>query len=232
MKGKIHSFQSLGTLDGPGIRFVVFMHGCNLSCGYCHNIDVCRGEYTEYTAEEVFQKVLKYKDYFGQTGGITVSGGEPLLQAEFVYELFKLCSDNGINTALDTSGSVYNDTVSKVLDCCNFVLLDIKMTNNDDYKKYIGCTITPVLEFLDELEKRNISTWIRQVIIHGINDNEENIMALKEIINGKSIILKTELLPFKNICISKYEQMGIDFPFKNYEATDRKIIDRLKKLLV
>ena len=161
MTGKIHSFQSLGTVDGPGVRFVVFMRGCNLSCGYCQNIDVVHGEYCEYTPQEVMDRIIRYKEYFEDDGGVTISGGEPLLQASFVKELLMLCKKNGIHTAIDTAGAVLNDEVLELLEYVDLVLLDIKMTNDADYKKYIGCSLSKPLRFLDELETRNVSCWIR-----------------------------------------------------------------------
>lgn len=231
MTGKIHSFQSLGTVDGPGVRFIVFMHGCNLSCGYCQNIDVVLGEYREYSPEEVLERILKYRAYFSDNGGVTVSGGEPLLQSEFVCELFKLCKENGIHTVLDTSGSIYNENVEKLLQYTDLVLLDIKMCNDTDYKKYIGCSIDNPIKFLDILEEKKIPSYIRQVIIEGINDNEQNIIELKKIISNYSIIEKVELLPFKKLCKQKYDNMGIEFKFDKYPQTSSETIKKLYKCM-
>ena len=231
MIGRIHSFQSLGTLDGPGVRFITFMHGCNLSCGYCHNIDVCKGNYQEFTADDVLKRALRCKEYFGKDGGITVSGGEPLMQAEFVYELFKKCHENAVHTVLDTSGSIWNDATEKLLTVTDMVLLDIKMVTDELYKKYIGCGIDAPLKFLDELEKRKIPVVIRQVIVSGINDTEESILKLKELTKGKSCVVKTELLPFRKICSEKYKEMGIAFPFEHYDEPDEKTMNRLNNIL-
>lgn len=229
--GKIHSFQSLGTLDGPGVRFVIFMHGCNLHCGYCHNIDVCHGEFQEFSTHEILEKILRYKDYFGENGGVTVSGGEPLIQAEFVSELFELCHKHNIHTVLDTSGSILNENVYSVLDNCDMVLLDIKMTDDEDYIRHIGCNINAPLRFLDELESRNIPCWIRHVIIGGLNDTVENVQNLKSLIAKKKCVKKTELLPFKKICMTKYQQMGLTFPFEKYDEINNEKLDLLKKEL-
>ena len=230
MNGKVHSCQSMGTLDGPGVRFVVFMQGCNLKCGYCHNPDtqnIDGGE--EMSAEEIVSKVLRYKNYFGDEGGITVSGGEPLLQAEFLFELFSLCKEKGIHTAIDTSGSILNDDVKKLLTVTDCVLLDIKMTNDDDYKKYIGTSLDKVLMFLDELEVRNIDTWIRQVIVPSVNDTKENIEKLSELIKGKACVKKVELLPFRKLCKEKYEKLGLEFPFDIYPQADVKKVKALEE---
>ena len=218
MKGFIHSFQSLGAADGPGIRFVVFMQGCNLRCGCCHNPDTWEcGVGKEYTPQEVVDTVERYKSYFGKDGGITVSGGEPLLQTEFVRELFILCREKGINTCLDTSGSVINDEVLSLLDVCDRVLLDIKYTDDESYKKHVGCSLSKPLEFLELLQSKNVPTWLRQVIVPTLNDNEENIKRLSDIAKSHSCVEKVELLPFRKICKSKYDNMGIEFPFEKYE---------------
>lgn len=231
MKGKIHSFQSLGTLDGPGVRFVTFLHGCNLRCGYCHNIDVCKGEYTEYTPKEIMEKILRFREYFGKDGGVTLSGGEPLLQADFAAELYSLCKENNIHTALDTSGSIWNDNVKELLKLCDLVLLDIKMTNDTDYKKYIGCNIDTPLAFLDYLEENHIPCYIRHVITGGLNDTEDNIKALKKIISGKRCVEKVELLPFKKMCTQKYEAMGHEFPFASHKEPTEDVMDFLNNIL-
>ena len=231
MKGKIHSFQSFGTVDGPGVRFVVFLHGCNLSCGYCHNIDVCRGDYTEYTAEEVVEKVLRYRSYFGEDGGITVSGGEPLLQAPFLKELFTLCREKGLHIALDTSGSLWNEEIEEAVSLCDLVLLDIKMTNEDDYQKHIGCPLSEPLAFLEKLEERSIPYEVRHVVVEGINDTEESILELKRILQGKKMLQKIDLLPFRKICEQKYQQMQLTFPFACYPETKEETIAYLYNLL-
>ncbi len=230
--GKIHSFQSLGTVDGPGVRYVVFMQGCNLRCSCCHNPDTwnLNGAKT-YTAEEVVKNVCRYKEYFGKDGGITVSGGEPLLQAEFIKNLFALCKKNGVNTCLDTSGSIVNEEVSSLLNFTDRVLLDIKYTNEKHYVKFVGCELKKVLEFLKVLNERKIKTTIRQVIIPTINDTEENILRLKEIVNEHPCVDKVELLPFKKICQTKYDSLNIKFPFGHLPTPTKKEMQKLNDLL-
>ncbi|MBE6760795.1 MAG: pyruvate formate lyase-activating protein [Ruminococcaceae bacterium] len=228
IKGIIHSIQSLGTVDGPGIRFVVFLKGCNLRCGCCHNPDTWdMSGGTEYTAEEIVNKAIRYKEYFGRQGGITLSGGEPLLQPQFVKEVFALCKEKGINTCLDTSGSILSDDVKELLKFTDRVLLDIKYTNDEDYKKYVGCSISEPLRFLDYLESKKIPTTVRQVIIPTLNDSEENIKALREITMAHKTVDKIELLPFKKICQVKYDNMGIEFPFAHIPEPDKKLMDKL-----
>lgn len=228
IKGRIHSLQSLGTVDGPGLRFVVFFQGCPLRCKCCHNPDTWNmsgGE--EYSAQEIVQKVLRYKDYFGKDGGITLSGGEPLMQAEFALEIFRLCREYGINTCLDTSGCVLDEKVKELLSFTDRVLLDIKYTTEEEYRENVGCSMKKPMEFLQYLGEKNIPVTLRQVIIPTVNDNAENIQRLREIIRNNPVIDKTEFLPFRKICTVKYEQMGIEFPFADIPEAD---IDTVKKL--
>ena len=232
MTGRVHSFQSLGTVDGPGIRYVVFMQGCNLRCSCCHNPDTWdMNGGTEYTAEEILSKVLRFREYFGEKGGITISGGEPLLQADFCAELFRLCHENGINTCLDTSGSIMNDSVKELLSHTDRVLLDIKYTEESLYKDYVGCSMVKPLEFLEFLNEKKIPVTLRQVIIPTINDNEKNIDAMKKIIHSNHCIDKTELLAFRKICQVKYDDMGIEFPFKDIPVPDNKLIKKLTDMI-
>ncbi len=220
--GKVSSLQSLGTLDGPGIRFVVFMQGCPLRCACCHNPethDLNGGE--EYSADEIVQKVLKYTEYFGEDGGITLSGGEPLMQPEFATEIFKRCKEKGINTCLDTSGCILNDKVKELLKYTDYCMLDIKYTDEERYQKYVGCSIETPLEFLSYLSENQIPTRIRQVIVPTINDTEADVEALYELIKDYKID-KVELLPFKKICQTKYDDMGKEFPFGALPSADVK----------
>ena len=230
--GQVHSIQSLGTVDGPGLRFVVFLQGCNLRCKCCHNPDTwdMNGE-KQFTAEEIVEKAKKYKEYFGKKGGITLSGGEPILQADFACEVFRLCHENSINTCLDTSGSILNDNVKKLLSETDRVLLDIKYTNDADYLQNVGCSLEKPMEFLEYLNEKQIPTTIRQVVIPTINDNEENIEKLNEIVKQYPCIDKVELLPFKKICQTKYDSMKIEFPFGNMDTPTKETMNNLNKLL-
>ncbi len=216
MIGKIHSIQSLGTVDGPGVRFVVFFQGCPLRCSCCHNPDtwdINGGK--NISADEILKKVLRYKEYFGKQGGITLSGGEPLMQSDFAREIFSLCKEAGINTCLDTSGCILDDSVKKLLSVTDRVLLDIKYTNDDDYLKYVGCSMEHPMEFLSYLDSKKIPVTLRQVVIPTINDTEDNFLKLKAIEKEFSCIDKTELLPFRKICQSKYDELKIKFPFEH-----------------
>lgn len=230
--GRVHSFQSLGTLDGPGVRFVVFMQGCHLRCGCCHNPDTW--SYSEgklITSKEIVEKVIRYREYFGKDGGITFSGGEPLLQPEFIHEVFHLCHQEGINTCLDTSGSLLNEAGKRLLKETDRVLLDLKYTSDSFYKKYVGCGIDSVLDFLSYLNEQQIPVTLRQVIIPTLNDHEENILALKEIAEKYSCIDQIELLPFRKICQVKYDNLQLNFPFGHLPEPSHDTMVNLKKML-
>ena len=232
MIGKVHSLQSLGTVDGPGVRFVVFMQGCPLRCGCCHNPDTWDfSGGTEYTAQEIIQKAVCFKEYFGEKGGVTVSGGEPLLQAEFVKELFELCHNEGINTCLDTSGCMLDDAVKELLKVTDRVLLDVKYTDAEDYRRHVGCELSQVLDFLDYLDGQGIPTTLRQVIIPTLNDNEDNVLKLKEIADAHKCVDGVELLPFRKICQTKYSEMGIEFKFGRLPEPDPEKTAFLQELL-
>ncbi len=227
-KGFVNSIQTLGTLDGPGVRFVVFFQGCALRCGYCHNPEtqeMASGK--EYISDEIIQKAVRYKEYFGKEGGITLSGGEPILQPEFATEIFKKCHQNGINTCLDTSGSVINQAVEKLVDETDYVMLDIKFTNNDDYEKYVGCQLSRPLEFLEMLNKKGKRVRLRQVIVPSLNDNEENLLRLSQIVKKYGCVERVELLPFKKICKTKYDALKREFLFDRFEAAN---VENVKKL--
>ena len=228
MKGRINSIQTLGTVDGPGVRFVLFMQGCPLRCAYCHNPDTwdARGG-EEMSAPDVIEKIKRYREYFGAEGGVTVSGGEPLCQADFVRELFELCKKEGIHTALDTSGCIWNEKIETLLSFTDLCLLDYKMTNDEDYLRYTGCEKAAVDRFLSELQARGVATWLRQVIVRGINDSAESVRKLYAVADEHPCVKKVELLKFRKLCAPKYENLGIEFPFGNIEPTTVADIKRL-----
>lgn len=227
--GRVHSFQSLGTLDGPGVRFVAFLQGCNLRCGCCHNPDTWNmSEGTVYSPEEIVERALRYREYFGEEGGITLSGGEPLLQAEFAERIFSLCKKEGINTCLDTSGSILNDSVKSLLSVTDRVLLDIKYTSDEMYRRYVGCGIDKPLEFLSYLDEIILPVTLRQVIIPTLNDDAENVYKLKEIADAHSCVDIVELLPFRKICQVKYDKLGIEFPFSSFSEPSRDVMSSLE----
>lgn len=227
--GWVHSIQTMGTLDGPGVRFVVFTQGCNLRCGCCHNPDTWeRQGGTQYDAVELAERATRYREYFGDKGGVTVSGGEPLLQAGFVKTFFEACHERGMNTCLDTSGSILTDEVKALLSVTDRVLLDIKYPTDEQYRFYVGCGIDAPLAFLDYLNEQGIATTLRQVIIPTLNDNEQNVTFLKELVETHPCIDTVELLPFKKICTVKYEQMGLPFRFAQYDEPSASMVAKMQ----
>ena len=211
--GRVHSVQTLGAVDGPGVRFVVFMQGCPLRCACCHNPDtwdVDGGELMD--AMVLADRAVRYREYFGDEGGVTVSGGEPLLQSRFVADFFKACHDRGLHTCLDTSGCVLDDDVRELLRHTDLVMLDVKYTDGDKYKRYVGCDMQEPLRFLDYLQSIDKPTWLRQVIIPTLNDDPLNVESLAALEMAHPCVVKTELLPFRKLCSVKYDKLGIPFP--------------------
>lgn len=230
MKGHIDSIQTLGLVDGPGIRVVIFMQGCPLRCIFCHNPETWNiNDKFTITPEELVRHIYKYKNYFENNGGVTFSGGEPLYQHDFLLETLKLCKKMGIHTCLDTAGVGNYEDILKYTD---LVIWDIKAIDNDNYKKITGANIKKSLEFLDYCQKQNKDMWIRQVIIPGINDTEEYILKLKEFIRPLKNIKKIELLPYHLLGVSKYEQLGIPYKLKGTPAMSKEKCDELYKILV
>ena len=228
--GQIHSFQSLGTVDGPGVRSVIFMQGCPLRCVCCHNPDTWDFDGgTKYSTDELVSKILRYKSYYGAEGGVTVSGGEPLMQANFLIELFRKLKRHGIHTVLDTSGCVLNSSVKELLEYTDMVLLDFKYTDADEYLKYTQMEMSKAQDFLDYLQEQNKRTWLRYVVIPNLNDSKESVAKLFELKKQYSCVEKIELLPFRKLCLEKYDEMGIDFPLRNTPEAKQSLIDELYK---
>lgn len=230
--GRVHSIQSLGTVDGPGVRFVVFLQGCHLRCKCCHNPDTwdVHGG-TEYTPQEIVDKAVRYREYFGEHGGITLSGGEPLLQPEFCRDVFVLCRERGIHTCLDTSGSIFTEAVKNVLRYTDRVLLDWKYTDDVAYRENVGCSMEPVAQFLAYLDEQRIATTVRQVIIPTLNDTAENIARLNAVTTAYDCVDTVELLPFRKLCQTKYDMLHIPFPLSDVPEPSREKMQQLNALL-
>lgn len=232
MTGRVHSLQSLGTLDGPGVRFVVFLQGCPLRCVYCHNPDTWEASGgMQMTPDAVFEKILRCKRYFGMDGGVTVSGGEALVQADFAHALFQLCKANGIHTCLDTSGCIWNEDVSRLLTATDLVLLDIKFTDEAAYRACSGGSLAQTLAFLERLAQREIPVWIRHVVVPGLTDSEENIRRLRELVKPFPNVERVELLPFRKLCIEKYNALGLAFALKDVPEMEQTRLNALECLL-
>lgn len=229
--GNIHSFESLGTVDGPGIRFVVFLQGCPLRCKFCHNPDTwdVKEKKIEESAREVFLKAKKYKKYFGKKGGITVTGGEPLVQSEFVLELFKLCKEEGISTALDTSGYIFNEKVKEVLEYTDLVLLDIKCIDEKIYKELTGVELSNTLHFANYLKEIKKPTWIRHVVVPTITDDDALIKKTASFISTTlDNVELVEILPYHTLGTFKYKELGLKYPLEGVEELS---LERKKEII-
>ena len=229
--GVIHSFQSMGAVDGPGLRFVVFMQGCPLRCIYCHNPDTWGFDGETYTVSRVVEKIRRFKPYFQHGGGVTVSGGEALIQWEFVADLFRVLQEEGIHTALDTSGVGNLKGAEQVLQHTDLVICDMKFPTEEAYKKYCKGSLAQVQSFLQLTQRMDVPLWIRHVVVPGMTDTEENVQQIVKLAQEYSNLQKIELLPFHNMCISKYEALGIEFPLKDCEPCSGAVIEYLQQCI-
>ena len=242
--GYIHSLQSMGAVDGPGIRYCVFLQGCPLRCMYCHNPDTWfyhddqLSKAVEYTPEELVEKIRRYKTYFTNGGGVTVSGGEPLVQAEFVARLFSLLHEEGIHTCLDTSGNYPDEqtddnfeSIKKLLSVTDLVICDIKFTTEKEYREYTGGSLKKVKNFLQMVTEQQVPLWIRHVIVPGYTDSEEEVRTMAELARSFPTLKKIELLPFHKLCIPKYEALGIPFRCMDIPECSKETIKKLNELI-
>lgn len=216
MKGYIHSLESFGAVDGPGVRYVVFFQGCPMRCAYCHNPDTWEfGEGTQMDTDEIVSKFMRNKGFY-DTGGITATGGEPMAQLDFLTELFEKCCDRGIHTCLDTSGVMFNSEntqkLDKLLEYTKLIMLDIKHIDDESHKTLTGVSNKNILEFARYLDSKNIPVWIRHVVVPGLTDTEEENKKLGEFLAGFKNIEKIEALPYHSLARAKYKNMGMEYP--------------------
>lgn len=239
MLGKIHSFESFGTVDGPGIRFVVFMKGCPLRCKYCHNPDTWNvSGAREMTDDEIVNNVLKYRSYYGDKGGITFSGGEPLAQIEFVTQVFKKLKAYSIHTCIDTSGITFNpdseESVKKheeLMKYTDLVLLDIKHINSKQHKLITGQGNENVLAFAKFLSERGVKTWIRHVLVPSLSDDDQALYDLRDFISSLNTVEKVEVLPYHSMGKVKYDNLNIPYPLKDEVPPTKERVANAKKIL-
>ena len=238
MTGRIHSFESFGTVDGPGIRFVVFLQGCPLRCQYCHNPDTWKTGGKEYTAQEIAQRAWKYRNYFGEKGGVTVTGGEPLLQIDFVTELFTLLKEMGMHTCVDTSGFTFRakdvscvEKHKKLLDVTDLVLLDIKHIDDEACKKLTGQSNENTLAFARFLSDNDTPVWIRQVLVPNITDNDDSLKRTRAFIDTLKTVERVEVLPYHTMGVVKYEKLGIEYPLQGVQAPSTERVENAKRIL-
>lgn len=232
MKGRIHSIETMGLVDGPGIRFVAFFQGCDLRCAYCHNPDTWSiNGGNEFSARELFEKVKRFKPYFERSGGgVTCSGGEPLLQPEFLIEFLKLCKSEGIHTALDTAG-FGNGNYEEILRHIDLVMLDVKHSNENGYKSLAGMGMDRFDEFSRALDASDANVWIRHVVVPGITDSKEHIKRVKAIAHGFKNLKKIELLPYHRLGVQKYESMGIAYRLEGVQPMCENKVSEMERLI-
>ncbi len=232
MRGKIHSIETCGTVDGPGIRYVLFTQGCPLRCKYCHNPDTWKmQDGTDVDTDNLIKEILKYKSFMKfSKGGVTVSGGEPLLQPEFVKDLFMKCKQNGIHTCIDTSGFVKIDVADPVLDYTDLVLLDIKSYNPNVFSNLTGVPLDPTLAFANHLNDRKIPVWIRYVLVPNLTDDLEDIENLAKFLTTLSNVERIDILPFHKMGEYKWEKLGYAYELANVEEPTPESVETSKNI--
>jgi pyruvate formate lyase activating enzyme len=232
MKGRIHSIESMGLVDGPGIRVVVFFQGCALRCSYCHNPDTWDTDGgIELTAEELLKKIMRFKPYFDRSGGgVTFSGGDPLLQPDFLVEVLKLCKQNDIHTALDTAGYGVGK-YDEILRYTDLILLDIKHVDDTGYKDLTGRNMHGFSTFLKAAQGVGTKLWIRHVVVPGVTDSEQHITSLAGMIKEIRNVDKIELLPYHTLGVEKYKQLGIKYRLEGVNPVSKERINELTALL-
>ena len=239
MTGYIHSKESFGTVDGPGIRYVLFMQGCPMRCLYCHNPDTWEmGGGTEVTVDEIMEEYWSNRHFY-KDGGITVTGGEPLLQIDFLTELFRAAKAKGIHTCIDTSGITYTEKdteyrgkLDALMDHTDLVMLDIKHIDPEHHKRLTAHSNERVIGFAKYLEEKKIPVWIRHVVVEGHTDGEEHLFALGKFIGGLKNLRALDVLPYHTMGESKYSQMGIPYPLEGVPATTHKQAEAAKNVIL
>ena len=235
MFGNIHSIETFGTVDGPGVRFVVFMQGCPLRCAYCHNPDTWEfGGGTKMSVNTLLEEILRYRNYIE---GITVTGGEPLAQIDFVTELFTKVKEHGLSTCVDTSGATFNRNettlkkMDKLLDVCDLVMLDIKHIDSAKHEALTGKGNENILDFAKYLAKKNKDTWIRYVLIPSITDDEKDMFSWAKFVGTLKNVKKIEVLPYHTMGVSKYAELGIEYRLNGVKEPTKEEVERAEKIL-
>lgn len=236
--GRIHSVESFGSADGPGIRYIVFLQGCNMRCKYCHNPDTWKFEGGQLlSAQEILQKAIRYKAYWKNNGGITVSGGEALLQIDFVLELFKLAKEKGISTCLDTSGSPFTRQGSfytkfeELMKVTDVFLLDIKHIDDEKHRELTGRTNKNILDMAKCLSKHGKKMWIRHVLVPQITDDDEYLKQLRAFIDTLKTVERVEVLPYHTLGVFKWKNLNIPYELEDIEPPTTQRIENAKKIL-
>ena len=241
-KGIVHSLESFGSVDGPGVRFVVFMQGCNMRCKYCHNPETwsCSGG-EEWSAPDLFKKVFRYHSYWGKNmekGGVTVSGGEPLMQIEFVIEFFKILKANGVHTTIDTSGQPFTmeeewlAKFDELLKYTDLVMLDLKEIDDEKHKKLTGFTNENILQMAKYISDKGKAMWIRHVLVPGLTDDEAGLKEMADFIATLKTVEKVENLPYHTLGLFKWDNLKLKYPLEGVPSPTKEEMERADKILV
>lgn len=236
-KGKVHSLESFGSVDGPGIRFVVFLQGCAMRCRYCHNPETRPLGGSEYSAAELFDKAYRYRMYWGKDGGVTVSGGEPLLQIDFLIEFFSLLKEHGVHTAIDTSGQPFSqdaDFLNKfdeLLRYTDLVILDLKEANPERHRELTGFSNENIFQMARYLSDKGVPMWIRHVLVPTLTDREDNLLSLRSFIDSLNTVQRVEVLPYHTLGISKWEKLGLPYPLEGVPIPTDEELKKAKTIL-
>jgi pyruvate formate lyase activating enzyme len=237
IKGYVHSLETFGLVDGPGVRFVVFLQGCALRCQYCHNPETWQSGGEEWTADKLFERVYRYKKYWSDKGGITVSGGEPLLQMDFVTEFFKLAKQKGVHTAIDTAGQPFSDNpewiekFERLMEYTDLVILDLKMMDEEGHKKLTGMKNSNILAMAQWLSNHNKTMWIRHVLVPNITDNVNDLENMHKFISSLKTVERVEVLPYHTLGLAKWISMGIDYPLDGVPVPTQEKIATANEIL-
>lgn len=237
MTGYIHSLESFGLVDGPGVRFVVFLQGCAMRCKFCHNPETWKSGGEEWTAEKLYERVYRYHKYWKNNGGITVSGGEPLLQTEFVTELFKLAKQDGVHTAIDTAGQPFSDnpqwleSFKKLMSVTDLVILDLKEMDAEKHKTLTGFDNSNILKMAQWLSDNGHSMWIRHVLVPNLTDDADGLQKMHEFISGLKTVERVEILPYHTLGIMKWNSLGIKYPLENTPVPTKEQVETAEKIL-
>lgn len=237
--GRVHSLESFGSVDGPGVRFVIFLSGCRMRCQFCHNPDTWDSRNgTEYTAQELIERALRYRSYWGAGGGITVSGGEPLLQIDFLLELAREARKQNISVVIDTSGNPFTrkepffSKLQELLQYVDLFLLDIKHIDRERHRALTGQDNSNILEMAEFLSERGVPVWIRHVLVPGINTQKEYLLRLKDFLNTLHNVERIEILPYHTMGIYKWEELGMEYPLDGVLPPDAQQIVEAEKILL
>ncbi len=238
IKARIHSFETFGSVDGPGVRYIVFMQGCRMRCRYCHNPDSWKlNDAEEYDSQEILSKAVRYRPYWGEEGGITVSGGEPLLQIDFLLEFFKLCKEQGINTVVDSAAGPFTfeepffGKFKELMGLTDLFMFDIKHINPAWHKALTQVDNSNILECIKYCDSKGQDMWIRHVLVPGVTDNEDDLKKLGRFVQGLHHVKKVEVLPYHSYAMPKWEMLGLNYTLKDVNTPSKEQVDKAHALI-